>query len=154
MNAASGAPAATGPSPRRIVDSKTVEILALTVFRAIFRGGVHVPLKLKDVMDMDLVVKDGNVYLNLNNFQLTGPELTVWRLTFAYHGKPVIEYGRGIKNDLKVHLPQLFILLLEAWRNSMNKNKARARGATIASRDLVTLAATAGPAGGGEETIS
>jgi hypothetical protein len=111
------------------LDSQTVEVLALTVFRAIFGHGVRVPLKMKGVMDMDLVVKDGNVLLNMNQMQLEGPELKVWRFTFAYHDKPVVEYGRGIKNDMKIHFPQLTFLLLTMWRDHRRNYKLRLREA-------------------------
>jgi hypothetical protein len=128
-----------GPSVKKTLDSTTVEILALTVFRAIFGQGVHVPLRVKGVVDVDLVVRDSNVLVNLNEIELTRPQLTIWRVIFAYHGKPVFEYGRGIKRDFKIHFPQLVVLLVTMWKNSRSRRKAIARGELVTDRELITL---------------
>jgi hypothetical protein len=135
-------PSETTVRSEKTLDTKTVEVLALAVFRTLFRDGIHVPLKVIGAMDMDLVVKDNNVLLNMNQVHATVPELSIWRITFAYRGKPVIEYGRGIKNDMKVHLPQLFFLMLAAWREKRKNDRARARGDTVRDRELVTLSTT------------
>jgi hypothetical protein len=140
------------PPPERTLDTKTAEVLALTVFRAIFRNGVHVPLKVKGMMDMDLVIRDSNVILNMNAVQMEVLELSIWRITFAYRGKPVIEYGRGIKNDMKIHLPQLCFLLLAIWQERRKKSKAKARGETTRGRELVTMSVTDPSAAKAEET--
>jgi hypothetical protein len=121
------------------LDSRAIEVLALTAFRALFGQGIHIPLKVQDMVDMDVVVKDGDILLNLNNFKLEGPELTVWRIVFAFHGKPVLEYGRGIKNDLKIHYPQLCVLMFATWRESLNKRKLRARLKAGRSQELLNL---------------
>jgi hypothetical protein len=137
-------------SPKRIstpfektLDTKTVEVLALSVFRTLFRDGLHLPLKKEGLMDMDLVVKDNNVLLNMNTFQSEVPELSIWRITFAYRDKPVVEYGRGIKNDMKIHLPQLFVLLIAIWREKRKKLRARARGEIDREDVLLTMSASA-----------
>ena len=116
---------AGGPS-NKTFDTKTLEILALSVFRSIFGRGVRVPVKVPGMVDMDLVVQDNNVIVNLNRIEMHAPELLIWRLIFAYQGKPVVEYGRGIKNDMRVHFPQLFLLFLSIWRDKRMKTKAKA----------------------------
>jgi hypothetical protein len=123
----------------KVLDIKRIELLARTVFRAIFGKGVRIPLKLDGVIDMDLVVRDTTVILNLNKLQMQSPELLIWRVVFAYEGKPVVEYGRGIKNDLKVHLPQLFFLFLTLWRERRRKLRARRTANAALGRDIVDL---------------
>jgi hypothetical protein len=137
---------------QRTLDSKTVEVLALAVFRTLFKDGVHVPLQMEGLMDMDLVVKDNNVLLNLNKVQAQVPQLSIWRVTFAYHGKPVVEYGRGIKNDMKVYYPQLCFLFLAIWQERRRKSKAKARGEAALDREMVTMSMTDRSPGTAEET--
>jgi hypothetical protein len=152
-----GAPGGPRPDSHLSVetklDSKTVELLAFTIFRSIFRQGIRVPLKLDGVVDLDLMVRDNNVLLNMNEVIMGAPELSIWRLTFAYQGKPVVEYGRGIKNGMKVHYLALSALLVTIWRERRKRNRAMARG--TAARDLelsamalpeATLVATKEPA--------
>jgi hypothetical protein len=123
----------------RKLDVRTVEVLALTAARTLFgKQGLRVPLTLEGVLDMDLVVQDSNVVLNMNEVHLTAPELSVWRFIFAYRAKPVIEYGRGIKDDMKIHYPQLILLLLTLWRERVRNHSAKAR--SDAARDRALLA--------------
>jgi|HubBroStandDraft_1064217.scaffolds.fasta_scaffold218387_2 hypothetical protein len=142
------------PPNRRTLDTKTVEVLALAVFRTMFRNGIHVPLQKKGQMDMDLVVKDNNVLLNLNQVQADVPQLSIWRVTFAYRGKPVVEYGRGVKNDLKIYYPQMFFLFLAIWRERGKKNRARARGEAALDRELVTMSMSPGDPKAAEEVAA
>ncbi|MGA3022296.1 MAG: hypothetical protein ABSE66_05770 [Thermoplasmata archaeon] len=144
-------PSAPAVRFEKTLDTKTVEVLALAVFRTLFRDGIHVPLKMNGTMDMDLVVKDNNVLLNMNQVHTSVPELSIWRITFAYRGKPVVEYGRGIKNDMKVHIPQLCFLMLAAWREKRKNNQARARGDRTRERELVTMSVTEPNTGEAEE---
>ncbi|MGD0249682.1 MAG: hypothetical protein ABSB97_02165 [Thermoplasmata archaeon] len=123
----------------RKLDTKTVEVLALAVFRTMFREGIRVPIKMNGMMDLDLVVKDNNVLVNLNQVQAEVPELSIWRITFAYRGKPVVEYGRGIKNDVKFHFPQMCFLLLAIWREKRKKNKAKALGDAHRAENMLTM---------------
>jgi hypothetical protein len=132
-------PSETAIRFEKTLDTKTVEVFALAVFRTLFRQGLHVPLQRAGMMDMDLVVKDNNVLLNMNQVHTDVPELSIWRITFAYRGKPVVEYGRGIKNDMKIHLPQLCFLLVAIWREKRRKVQARARGERAREKELVTL---------------
>jgi len=145
--------AAVAPTERRL-DSKTVEVLALAVFHTLFKDGIHIPLKVEGKMDMDLVVKDNNVLLNLNRVGMHVPELSIWRVTFAYKGKPVLEYGRGIKGDTKIHLPQLCFLLLAIWQEKRRMNRAKARGEDARERELVALSASVPSGATTEGTIA
>ncbi|MFZ0891304.1 MAG: hypothetical protein WB778_00390 [Thermoplasmata archaeon] len=127
---------------KQSLDMKMVEGLILTVFQAMFRDGVRIPLKMNGMVDLDLTVKDNNVRVNMNQFRSTMPELTIWRIIFAYRGKPVVEYGRGIKNDMKIHFPQLFFLMIAIWRERRKNNRARARGEVAREREMVTMSVT------------
>jgi hypothetical protein len=131
-------PASLVPSGRTL-DSKTVEVLALAVFRTLFKDGVHVPIEMKGLVDMDLVVKDNNVLININQVQAAVPQLSIWRVTYAYRGKPFIEYGRGVKNDVKLHYATLIALLLAMWRERLKKTRAEARGAAARDREMLAM---------------
>jgi hypothetical protein len=130
--------------PGRTLDSKTVEVLALAVFRTLFKDGIHVPIEMKGLVDMDLVVKDNNVLININQVQAAVPQLSIWRVTYAYRGKPFIEYGRGVKNDVKLHYGQLIVLLVAMWRERLRKTRAEARGAAARDQELLAMSG-AGP---------
>jgi hypothetical protein len=120
--------ATTSPVGKEI-DAKTMEILAYTAFRAFFGKEIRLPIKLSGVMDLDVVVRDTNVTVNLHSVQMQSPELTIWRFILAYQDKPIMEYGRGIKNDMKIHIFQTLFLFLELWRARRKKYRARARAA-------------------------
>jgi hypothetical protein len=126
------------PKPGKPLDTKTIEVLALAAFRSVFGQGVRVPLKMPGVIDMDLAIRDSNVILNMNHVQLDVPDLVLWRFTFAYQGKPVVEYGRGLKNGMKIHLVQLVKLLLTMWRTRGDKIKARAVAEKAMHRDMLS----------------
>jgi hypothetical protein len=133
----------------KTLDSKTLELLALASFRSIFGQGVVVPLRKEGMMDMDLVIRDSNVLLNMNSIQAHAPELLIWRFTFAYQGKPVVEYGRGIKNDMKLHFPQLLFLLVSMWRDKRRQNQARLRADRKRDREMAATALAPPTAGAG-----
>jgi hypothetical protein len=147
--------ARTGPDAPadKILDTKTIEVLSLAVFRALFGRGLRVPLKREGVMDMELVVRDNNVILNLNQVQMHAPELLIWRIIFAYQGKPVVEYGRGIKNDMKIHLPQMCFLLLAIWKDKRKKNQEKAQADAARDREMIARSMRGRRAGSGEETM-
>ncbi|NNN17223.1 MAG: hypothetical protein HKL79_02525 [Thermoplasmata archaeon] len=120
----------------RGLDTKTAEVLALAAFRALFADGIRMPLKMKDVIDMELVARDNNVFLNMNQVLLHAPELVIWRFTFTYQGHPVIEYGRGVKDGMKIHFPRLCVLLMAIWRDKRKTARAKARSDAARDRQL------------------
>jgi hypothetical protein len=128
--------------PEKTLDTKTIEVMSLAVFRTIFGEGVHVPLQKQGMMDMDLVIRDSNVLLNMNQVMMHVPELVLWRFTFAFRGKPVVEYGRGIKNDVKFHFPQLFFLMVTIWQNKRRMARERAQADAAKARDMLTMSLT------------
>lgn len=110
---------------KRVLDVSTVEVLTFAMFRAIFGRGIRIPLKVEGVIDMEIVAKDKDIVLNTNELQFEVPELSVWRFIFAYKGKPVIEYGRGVKNKIKIHSFRLFVVLLAVLWGSWKKRRAK-----------------------------
>jgi hypothetical protein len=96
----------------QVFDVSTVEMLAYALSRSLFRRGVQIPLKVKNVVDMDIAVKDTDIILNTNDVSFELPPLQIWREIFSYKGKPVLEYGRGVNNDFKIHYSRAISLLL------------------------------------------
>jgi hypothetical protein len=124
------------------IDTRTLEVLALTVVRALFGKGIRVPVKLPGLLDMDLVVQDANLILDLNEIHVQGPELQIWRVVFAYEGKPVVEYGRGVKNGVRLHLPQFALLILTLWRERRKNLKAKRKAEAARDRESLTGSTT------------
>ncbi len=54
------------------------------------------------------------------------PELTVWRITYTHQGKPIFEFGRGVKNGTRIHYFNALVLILTLWKQSRALNKAKA----------------------------
>ena len=117
------------PLIQRVLDVSTIEVLTFAMFRAIFGRGIRIPLKLEDVIDMEIVAKDKDIVLNTNQLYFQVPELSVWRFIFAYKGKPVIEYGRGIKNQIRIHYYRMFVVLLSTWWGSWKRKRAHKKKA-------------------------
>jgi hypothetical protein len=127
----SGPPADRTSTGGQSLDSATVEMLTHTIFRILFRDGVRLPLHVDGLVDMDVVVKDNNIVIDVGRLEAELPPLSVWRVTVAYHGHPVLDYGRGVPNDAKVHLPRLCHLLLTSWVQRRKRYRARL-GASLA----------------------
>jgi hypothetical protein len=131
-------PENNGAPAQKALDTATVEVLTHTLFRTLFREGVRVPIRLSGLADVDVVVKDDNVLLNVGRVEAEILPLSVWRVTLAYRGHTVVEYGRGVKNDVKVHVLRLGFLLLTSWVERRRRYKTR--GLTGAARDRATAA--------------
>lgn len=129
------------PRIERVLDVSTIEVLTFAMFRAIFGRGVRIPLKLEGVFDMEIVAKDKDIVLNTNQLYFQVPELNVWRFILAYKGKPVIEYGRGVKNRIKIHRFRLFVVLLAVWWGGRKKRKAEEKKAEAAGEAEARYAA-------------
>jgi hypothetical protein len=111
------------PPLERLIDVPSIELATYAMFRSVIGRGIRIPIKREGVVDMDLIVKDKDVILNTNEMMLDLPRLAIWRFVFAYKGEPIMEYGRGVKNDLKVHRWRLFKLLLQIWWRGRKKAK-------------------------------
>jgi len=116
----------------RILDISTVEIITYAFFRAMFGKGIHIPLKRKGVMDMDIAVENNNVIVNTNDISFAPPDLKIWRFIFTYKNKPIMELGRGIKRGMKIHYGNALIFLLAMWSGGRKTRKAQEKAAKIA----------------------
>ncbi len=124
------------PKTRSVIDISTLEVLGYTVFRAMFGQGVRVPLKIEGSMDMDIAVKDTNVIINTNDVTFEPPVLQIWHFIFAYKGRPVIEYGRGVTR-VKVHYYNAFVMLLAMWWGGKKKRKAKEKASRARDKELL-----------------
>jgi hypothetical protein len=97
-----------------VMDIYKAEMVASVVFRTAFGKSVRAPLKLKNIIDMDLAVENNNVTLNTNNVSFIPPQLQIWRFIFAYRNKPLLEYGRGI-SGIKLNLGRALVFGLTMW---------------------------------------
>ncbi len=129
------------PRIERVLDVSTIEVLTFAMFRAIFGRGVRIPLKVEGAFDMEIVAKDRDIVLNTNQLFFEVPELNVWRFILAYKGKPVIEYGRGVKHRIKIRYFRLFVVLLAVWWGSKKKRRADSRRAEAAAQAEARYAA-------------
>ena len=111
------------PPLERLIDVPSIELATYAMFRSIIGRGIRVPIKREGVVDMDIIVKDKDVILNTNEMMLDLPRLAIWRFVFAYKGEPIMEYGRGVKNNIKVHRWRMFKLLLQIWWRGRQKAK-------------------------------
>jgi len=119
----------------RIIDISTVEVLSYAFFRAMFGKSIHIPLKREGVIDMDIAVEDNNIILNTNDVAFAPLHLDIWRFIFTYKNKPILELGRGIKRDMKIHYGSALIFLLAMWSGGRKARKAQEKAAKIAESD-------------------
>jgi hypothetical protein len=61
------------------------------------------------------------VTVNTNQLYFTLPELAVWHIVHTHKGKPVLEFGRGVKKGIKIHRFRALLFVLELWRGSRKK---------------------------------
>jgi hypothetical protein len=110
--------------PRRIeraIDTSTLEVITYALFRVAFGKGVRIPIKREGFVDMDITVKGKEVTVNTNQLYFTLPELAVWHIVHTHKGKPVLEFGRGVKKGIKIHRFRALLFVLELWRGSRKK---------------------------------
>lgn len=114
------------PSPRlkEPVDLALIEEVAYFVIKRVFREGVRIPIRKEGVADLDVIIKGNNLMIDVNRLFLDGPKLSVWRITFAYKGEPLVLFGRGVKGDVKIHPLRMARFLTRVW---MEKRRAEKR---------------------------
>ena len=109
----------------RTVSIADIEVIAYALFRFIFGTGVHIPIKRKGLANLDVTIKPKEILINSNEFYVSVPELAVWRITYSHKGKPVVDFGRGVKKGMKIHYLQAIILLVELWKLNRASLKAK-----------------------------
>lgn len=118
MKKAPSPPEVPPDSPaKKATNTGTVELLSGALFRTIFGKGIHVPIKMSGVLDMDVLVRENDVFVNANQVLVELPQLSIWRLVVAYQGRPVMELGRGVRNKIHFHYGALLFALLRIWRD-------------------------------------
>lgn len=115
--------------PGGIMDLPTIELAAYVALRAMFGDGVTIPIRREGLIDMDVQINGKEIRINSNRFMLELPELSVFHIVFAYKGKPVVEYGRGVTNNIKIHRYRAFMLLVGMWWNGRRARKEKLRKA-------------------------
>ena len=120
----------------KIIDLPSIEIMTYTLSRAMFHQGIRVPLKFEGVVDMDISMKNADVILNTNNVSFEPPPLKIWRVIFSYKGKPVFEYGRGVRSNLKIHYSHALRFLITMWLSGRKSRKAKKQATLDACQDL------------------
>jgi hypothetical protein len=133
---------------KRAMNTGTVELLTGALFRTIFGKGIQVPIKMSGVLDMDVLVRDNDVFVNANQVLVELPQLSIWRLVVAYQGRPVVELGRGVRKKIHFHYGALLFAVLRIWRDKRRaaaafalKEQAKDRAALVESRSSSRKAA-------------
>ncbi|MCI4319522.1 MAG: hypothetical protein L3K23_05245 [Thermoplasmata archaeon] len=133
---------------KKAINTGTVELLTGALFRTIFGKGIHVPIKMSGVLDLDVLVRENDVFVNANQVLVELPQLSIWRLVVAYQGRPVLELGRGVRKKMHVHHGALLFALLRIWRDKHRaakvyalKERAKDRAALRDSPPAPTAAA-------------
>jgi hypothetical protein len=116
------------------IDVGTVEVLAYAFFRAVFGSGLKVPIQREGMVNMDVTFVGRDVVINTKELYFDIPDLVVWKIIYEHKDKPVAEFGRGVKNGMKLHYLQVFKLLMEMWTGSRKRKKEKASLAMIASQ--------------------
>jgi hypothetical protein len=112
----------------RPIDLHTIEVISYAVVRALFSQGITLPIKREGVIDMELRVRGKDIIIDTKElFPITVPELVVWRIIYAYKGKPVAELGRGVKKGLKIHSYRGLVMLIDIWRGNRKQRITKKR---------------------------
>lgn len=112
----------------RPIDLHTIEMISYAVVRALFSQGISLPIKREGIIDMELTVKGKDIILDTKElFPVTLPDLVIWRVIYAYKGKPVAELGRGVKKGLKIHSFRGLVMLVDIWRGNRKQRKMKKR---------------------------
>jgi len=104
----------------KALNVSNAEMVSSVIFRTLYGNGFRAPLKLKNVIDMDIAVENNVVTLNTNNVSFIPPKLEIWRFIFAFRNKPLLEYGSGI-SGIKIYYGRAFLFGLTLWWVSWKK---------------------------------
>ena len=120
------------PRPRlkKPIDLSIVEQVAYFVMKKVFRDGVKIPIRREGVADLDVIIKDKEVVIDVNQLFFDTPKLSVWRITVAYQGEALAVFGRGVKGDLKINPFNMARFLARAWLDKRKYDKQLKRETT------------------------
>jgi hypothetical protein len=105
------------------MDLSMMEEIAYLVIRRVFREGVRIPIRKEGMVDLDVIIKGKELVIDVNRLFFDTPKLSVWRVTLAYMGEPLVLFGRGVKQDLKVHPLRVARFLIRAWMEKRRYEK-------------------------------
>jgi hypothetical protein len=126
---------AEGPRLPKFLNVTNIELASLAMFRALIGKGVHVPIRVPNGLDMDVIVKDRDIILNTNKIEMIVPELRFWHITYAYKGRPVVEMGRGVEGRLRLHYWNALVFLLAAFWGGRRSKREMAKAARRAKKE-------------------
>jgi hypothetical protein len=118
----------------RFLNVTTIEVLSLGLVRALFGKRIRIPIRVKNGLDMDVILEDRDIILNTNSLKFVVPELKFWHITYAYKGKPVLEMGRGVRGRVNIHFWNLAVFIVAILRGSRQVRKELERAEREASR--------------------
>jgi hypothetical protein len=99
-------------------------MISYAIVRALFSQGISLPIKREGIVDMELTVRGKDIILDTKEmFPINVPDLVVWRIIYAYQGKPVLEIGRGVKKGLKIHQFRGLVMLVDMWQGNRKHRK-------------------------------
>lgn len=116
---------------QRPIDISTLEVISYALFRVVFGKGVRIPIKRDSLVDMDITIRGKEVLVNTNQLYFTIPELAVWHIVYTHKGKPILEFGRGVRKGMRIHRFRALLLALEFWRGG-RKVKSIRTGSPVA----------------------
>jgi hypothetical protein len=122
------------PRLERIIDVHTIELLLYAIARAAFPRKVAFKLQKEGLVDMDVSIEDEDVLFDANRLFFEFPEMAIWKVTFAYQGKPLIDVGRGVKNGMKIHRFNFITALFKIWWHKRAHEKEKEREARMKKR--------------------
>jgi hypothetical protein len=111
------------PPIDRVIDINTLEVAAFALLRVLIGEGLRIPIHRKGIIDADVLIRDKEIIFDVNSLQFKEHKLKVWKVVFAYQGKPIVEAGHGVKNGLKIYRFRAFKLMLAMWAQSRKRQK-------------------------------
>ena len=115
---------------KKPLDLSMVEEVAYLAIKRVFGEGVRIPIRREGLADLDVTIKDKEIVIDVNRLIADVPMLSVWRVTFAYQGEPLVLYGRGVKGDLKVNRLRMARFLTRAWLEKRKRQRKTRRETT------------------------
>jgi hypothetical protein len=112
---------------QRDINVHTIEIISYALLRGLIGAGVRIPLKRENIVDAELSIKGREIVFDTRQLYFNVPELVVWRIIYTHKGKPILEFGRGVKNGMQVHRWNTLMLGLEVWRGGRKNRKEMAK---------------------------
>lgn len=112
-----------GTRVNRMLDLGGIEELAFLALNGVFPGGLTIPVRKEGLANFDVTVKGKEILIDVQGPLADIPTLSVWRITFAFEGEPLLIWGRGVKGDIKVYRLRVVRFMYRAWRAKRARKK-------------------------------